>query len=79
MKFRVVHQTASGPARSPFRVVEQEANREIGWSNRFLDRECIRRVADATLRSYAHHLPYFLRWRPATNVPILRYAVLRRR
>jgi hypothetical protein len=71
--------TASGPARCPFRVVKQEANREIGWVNRFLDRERIRRVADATQRSYAHHLLYFLRWWPATNVLILRYAVLRRR
>jgi len=62
MKFRVIHQPATNHARSAFRVVEQTTCREVGWVNRFLDRECIRRVADATLRSYAHHLLYFLRW-----------------
>ena len=62
MKFRVVHQPASNHARSPFRVVEQTTDREVDWINRFLDRECLRRVADITLRSYAHHLLYFLRW-----------------
>lgn len=62
MKFCIIHQPLSDPARSPFRIIEQFTKREVGWANRFLDRECIRRVADATLRSYAHHLLYFLRW-----------------
>jgi len=62
MKFRVVHQPPSNPARSPFRVVEQATQREVDWINRFLDRECLRRVADITLRSYAHELLPFLRW-----------------
>jgi integrase/recombinase XerD len=62
MKFRVIRQAQSNAARSPFRVIEQSTNREVGWVNRFLDRECVRRVADITLRSYAHHLLYFLRW-----------------
>jgi hypothetical protein len=62
MKFRVVHQPASNPAGSPFRVVEQTTNREVEWINRFLDRESLRRVADITLRSYAHDLLHFLRW-----------------
>jgi len=62
MKFRVVHQPTSTPARSPFRIVEPATSREVGWINRFLDREFLRRVADTTLRSYAHDLLHFLRW-----------------
>jgi len=62
MKFRVAHQPASNPARSPFRIVEQATSREVDWINRFLDRECLRRLADTTLRSYAHDLLHFLRW-----------------
>jgi integrase/recombinase XerD len=62
MKFRVVHQPTSNPARSPFRIVEQSTSREVDWINRFLDRESLRRVADTTLRSYAHDLLHFLRW-----------------
>ena len=62
MKFRVVHQPASNQARSPFRIVEQATRREVDWINRFLDRESLRRVADTTLRSYAHDLLHFLRW-----------------
>ncbi len=62
MNFRVVHQPAANHARSSFRVIEQTTGREIDWINRFLDRECLRRVADITLRSYAHHLLHFLRW-----------------
>jgi integrase len=62
MNFRVAHQPASNPARSPFRIVEQATRREVDWINRFLDRECLRRVADTTLRSYAHDLLHFLRW-----------------
>ena len=62
MKFRVVHQPTANHARSPFRIVEQTIGREVDWVNRFLDRECLRRVADITLRSYAQHLLHFLRW-----------------
>ena len=62
MKFRVLHQPSSTPARSPFRIVEQSTSREVDWINRFLDRESLRRVADTTLRSYAHDLLHFLRW-----------------
>jgi site-specific recombinase XerD len=62
MKFHVVHQPTSNHARSAFRIVEQTTGREVAWINRFLDRECLRRVADITLRSYAHELLPFLRW-----------------
>ena len=62
MKFRVVHQPTPNRARSPFRVVEQTTGREVEWVNRYLDLECLRRVADLTLRSYAQHLLHFIRW-----------------
>src|SRR5688500_20267798 len=62
MKFRIVRQFDRHPARSPFRVVEQETDREIDWVNRFLDRECIRRVAEISLLGYAHSLLHFVRW-----------------
>jgi integrase len=62
MKFRIVRQFDRSPARSPFRIVEQETNREIDWANRFLDRECIRRVAEISLYGYAHSLLHFVRW-----------------
>ena len=62
MKFRVIHQSALGHARSPFRVVEQTTGREVDWINRYLDRERLRRVADLTLSSYAYGLLHFVRW-----------------
>lgn len=62
MKFRVVRQPDHNPARSPFRIVEQESNREVDWVNRFLDRECIRRVAEISRLGYAHSLLHFVRW-----------------
>ena len=62
MKFRVVHQSTPNHARSAFRVVEQTTGREVEWVNRYLDLECLRRVADLTLRSYAQHLLHFIRW-----------------
>lgn len=62
MKFRVIYQQASSRAQSPFRVVEQASGREVGWINRYLDRECIRRLADRSLRLYAHNLLHFVRW-----------------
>ena len=62
MTFRVAHKPASGPARSPYRVIEQTTGREIDWINRYLDYQSLRRVSDNTLRSYAHELLHFLRW-----------------
>lgn len=62
MTFRVAHKPASGPARSPYRLIEQTTGREIDWINRYLDYESLRRVSDNTLRSYAHELLHFLRW-----------------
>jgi integrase/recombinase XerD len=62
MKFHVIYQQTSPHAQSPIRVVEQTSGREVGWINRYLDREYVRRLANTTLRIYAHNLLYFVRW-----------------
>jgi integrase len=62
MTFRLLHQPNANPARSPFRIVEQTTGREVDWVCRYLDMECLRRLADLTIRSYAHVLLHFLRW-----------------
>ncbi|HKW35283.1 MAG TPA: tyrosine-type recombinase/integrase [Candidatus Acidoferrum sp.] len=62
MKFCVIYQQTSRNAQSPVRVVEQTTNRDIGWINRYLDREYVRRIANTTLRTYAHNLLHFVRW-----------------
>lgn len=62
MKFHLVYPPPSGNGQSPVRVVEQTTGREVGWINRFLDREYVRRLGDKTLRTYAHHLLHFVRW-----------------
>ena len=62
MKFCVIYQQTLHAAQSPVRVVEQTTSREVGWINRYLDREYVRRLADTTLRLYAHNLLYFVRW-----------------
>jgi len=62
MKFRATYLQTSNRAQSPVRVVEQTTGREVGWVNRYLDREYVRRLADKTLRIYAHNLLHFVRW-----------------
>ena len=62
MKFRVVYQQPAANAQSPVRVVEQTTGRDVGWINRYLDREYIRRLAPRSLRLYAHNLLHFVRW-----------------
>jgi integrase/recombinase XerD len=62
MKFQVIRQQNRHGAHSPFRVVEQSTGKEVGWINRYLDREYVRRVADTSLRSYAFNLLHFVRW-----------------
>jgi integrase len=62
MNFHVIRPQTLNPAQSPIRVVEQASGREVGWLNRYLDREYVRRVADTTLRTYALNLLHFLRW-----------------
>ena len=62
MTFHMIHQPAAHPARSPFRIVEQNTGREIDWLNRYLDILALRRMAPLTLRGYAQALLHFLRW-----------------
>ena len=62
MKFHVIRPQTLNPAQSPIRVVEQATGQEVGWLNRYLDREYVRRVADTTLRTYALNLLHFVRW-----------------
>lgn len=62
MTFHVVHKPSNNHVRCPYRVVEQATGREIDWINQYLDYETLRRLADATLRTYAHELLHFLRW-----------------
>jgi integrase len=62
MKFRVIHQPTVHPGQSPSRVVETTTGREVGWINRYLDREYVRRLAATTLRTYAYNLLHFVRW-----------------
>src|SRR5258708_1732607 len=59
MRFHLVYPSTSSNAQSPVRVVEQ-TGREVGWINRFLDREYVRRLAEKTLRTYAHNLVHFV-------------------
>jgi hypothetical protein len=60
--FHLIHRPEICPAQSQFRIVQQETGREVAWINRFLDRECVRWLAETTLRSYALDLLHFLRW-----------------
>ena len=62
MTFRVVHQPSTNQARCPYCVIVQTTGREIDWINQYLDYETLRRLADNTLKSYAHELLHFLRW-----------------
>jgi len=62
MKFRLVHQQILNSAQSPVRVVEQTSSRGVSWINRYLDREYVRRLANTSLRTYAHNLLHFVRW-----------------
>jgi integrase len=67
MKFRVVDLQISQNSQSPVRVIEQSTGREVGWVNRYLDREYVRRLADRTLRLYAYNLLHFVRWWASTH------------
>jgi integrase len=62
MTFRVLRQPSTNQARCPYRVIVQGTGREIAWINQYLDYETLRRLADSTLKSYAHELLHFLRW-----------------
>jgi integrase/recombinase XerD len=62
MLFRVIDLQTSQNSRSPVRVIEKTTGQEVAWVNRYLDREYVRRLADGSLRLYAHDLLQFVRW-----------------
>jgi integrase/recombinase XerD len=62
MKFRVIRQPAPSGAHSPIQVVAQSSGNGVGWINRYLDRDYVRRLANTSLYSYAHSLLHFVRW-----------------
>jgi len=62
MKFCVVREKAATGAHSPIYVIEKETGQGVGWINRYLDREYVRRLANTSLYSYAHSLLKFVRW-----------------
>ena len=66
VKFQSSQQPRPSPStindRVPVRVVEQTTGRGVCWINRYLDREYVRRVANTSLRTYAHNLLHFIRW-----------------
>jgi integrase/recombinase XerD len=62
MKFQVIYPQTPNPAQSPIRLVEQATGREVGWVNRYLDHEYVRRLAETSLRIGAYHLLHFVRW-----------------
>lgn len=62
MRFHVIRPQALNSAQSPIRVIEHGTGREVGWVNRYLDREYVRRLADTSLRSCAYSLLHFVRW-----------------
>jgi len=62
MTYAMVHQTGSGKAQSPFRVIVQKTGRQVDWIARYLDQSCVRGLARHTLRSYALDLLHFVRW-----------------
>jgi hypothetical protein len=67
MTFQVIHQSNADGAQSPFRILETQTGREVEWLNRFLDRECVRCLAETTLRGYAMDLLHFVRWWAGVN------------
>ena len=69
MKFRVVHQKTPSGAHSPYQVVEQSTGKGVGWINRYLDRDYVRRLANTSLYSYANNLLHFVRWWESVHHP----------
>jgi len=68
MKFRLIYQTSPN-ARSPIPIIAPTSGREVGGINRYRDRAYVRRLADTTLRTYAHNLLHFVRWWESVHHP----------
>ena len=62
MKFHVIFHKTAVNAHSPIQVVEQTTGLGVGWVNRYLDREYVRRLTNTSLRIYAYNLLHFVRW-----------------
>ncbi|HEY6291353.1 MAG TPA: tyrosine-type recombinase/integrase [Terriglobia bacterium] len=62
MKFHLISRQPPNPAQCPIRLVEQATGREVGWVNRYLDHEYVRRLAETSLRIGAYNLLHFVRW-----------------
>ena len=62
MKFCLISQPNSPNAQSPIHVIEQTSDREVGWINRYLDREYVRRLADQPTKSFGMPAGYSLPW-----------------
>jgi integrase len=61
MTFRTLYRKDLPASQSPFRVVDENGG-EVEWANRFLDAQCLRRLAPLSLRAYANTLLHFVRW-----------------
>jgi integrase len=62
MNFQVICLKSAPNAHCPYQVVEQITGQGVGWINRYLDREYVRRLANTSLRIYAYNLLDFVRW-----------------
>jgi hypothetical protein len=62
MRFCIVYEETLRGAQSPVRVVENKTGHGVGWINRYLDREYVRRLSNKSLRLYAYNLLHFVRW-----------------
>jgi integrase len=67
MKFQVIREKTASGAHSPIYVIEQNTGQGVGWINRYLDREYVRRLANTTLYIYAYSLLHFVRWWESTH------------
>ncbi len=61
MTFHTIYRADLPASQSPFRVVD-EAGCELAWVNRFLDAQCVRGLAQLSLRAYSNCLLHFARW-----------------
>jgi integrase/recombinase XerD len=61
MKLSVAYQPSVPASASPYRLLD-EAGRELGWANAFLDAQRIRQLSLRSLRAYAYDLLDFARW-----------------
>lgn len=57
----VVRKADLPASQSPFRIVD-ESGCELEWANRFLDAQCVRGLAQLSLRGYGITLLHFVRW-----------------